>query len=56
LNKFISEHSSSFEKKVIYKASLAAGPLADWVTAILQYSIVLDKVQPLEDKLNKVNS
>lgn len=35
LNKFISEHSSSFEKKVIYKASLAAGPLADWVTAIL---------------------
>ena len=52
LDKFISDHYNSFEKAVIYKASLAAGPLCDWVKAILKYSKVLEKIEPLEYRLN----
>ena len=32
---------NSFVKEVIYRASLAAGPLADWTKAILKYSKVV---------------
>lgn len=51
----MSDHYNSFEKAVIYKASMAAGPLGDWVKAILKYSKVLEKIEPLEIKLNKVD-
>lgn len=54
LDKFMADHYNSFEKAVIYKASLAAGPLGDWVKAILKYSKVLEKIEPLEKRLNKV--
>lgn len=30
------------------RASQAAGPLAIWVKANIQYSIVLEKIEPLE--------
>ena len=30
------------------RASQAAGPLAAWVKANVQYSIVLEKIEPLE--------
>lgn len=35
IESIISQHSNSFEKTVIYKASAAAGPMADWLKAIL---------------------
>lgn len=54
VDKLISEKGNSFERNVIYRASLAAGPLADWVKAILKYSVVLEKIKPLEDELTKV--
>jgi dynein heavy chain 2 len=54
MEKFLHDKSNSFEKNVIYRSSLAAGPLADWVKAILKYSVVLEKINPLEDDLNKV--
>jgi len=31
---------------------LAAGPLADWVKAILRYATVLERIAPLEKELN----
>ena len=54
VDKLLKEKGHSFERHVIYRASLAAGPLADWVTAIMKYSIVLEKIRPLEDELTKV--
>lgn len=41
-------------KEVIYRASLAAGPLADWTRAILRYSKVVETIKPLEGELNKL--
>ena len=50
----INKHPSSFEKAVIYRASLAAGPLAEWVVAVLRYASVLERIAPLENELNKL--
>lgn len=36
----LNSHAKSFEKNVIYNSSAAAGPLADWVKAVIQYSKV----------------
>jgi dynein heavy chain 2 len=36
-----------FEKQTIYRASVAAGPLADWTKAIIRYSKVIESIQPL---------
>lgn len=34
----VEKHKNSFEKAVIYRASAAAGPMADWVLAVLSFS------------------
>ena len=41
------KNQNSFVKEVIYRASLAAGPLADWTRAILRYSKVIETIKPL---------
>ena len=38
--------------QVIQRVSVAAAPLAIWVKANLAYSMVLERVSPLEDELN----
>lgn len=45
------ENESSFRKEVSYNASRAAGPMAEWVVAVLKYSEVNEKVMPLKEKL-----
>jgi dynein heavy chain 2 len=47
----IRKNQNSFEESVIKRASLAAAPLAMWVKANIQYSIVAEKVAPLEQDL-----
>ena len=54
IEKEIKKSENSFVKEVIYRASLAAGPLADWTTAIVRYSKVIETVKPLESELNKL--
>ena len=44
----------SFVKETIYRASLAAGPLADWTKAIIRYSKVVETIKPLETELNSL--
>ncbi len=39
---------------MIYRASIAAGPLAEWVKAVLKYASVLEKIAPLEIELKKL--
>jgi dynein heavy chain 2, cytosolic len=56
VNKIIDQHSNSFESAVIYRASAAAGPMADWVKAIVRYSDVLERISPLTNELRKLDS
>lgn len=46
--------SESFDPKNAKRASVAAAPLAAWVTANVRYSLVLDKIKPLEREQNKL--
>ena len=50
----IDRNSNSFQKDVIYRASVAAGPLAEWVKATLKYSRVVETIKPLEGELNRL--
>lgn len=43
------ENPKSFDKTSIYKASLAAGPLADWVKAVVGYCRVYQKIKPMHE-------
>jgi len=54
VEQIIKEHSNSFETAVIYRASAAAGPLADWVKALLKFSEVYEQIRPLEQKQSKL--
>jgi dynein heavy chain 2 len=50
----LKKNGNSFEESVIKRASVAAAPLAMWVKANIQYSLVLDKVGPLENDLKRL--
>ena len=54
IEKEIQKNQNYFVKETIYRASLAAGPLADWTKAILRYSKVVESIKPLESELNKL--
>ncbi|WKX91874.1 hypothetical protein Q1695_010144 [Nippostrongylus brasiliensis] len=47
---------ASFDPKNAKRASVAAAPLAAWVTANLQYSEILEKISPLEQEKNQLVS
>ncbi|GJQ81468.1 btv [Trypoxylus dichotomus] len=47
VEKLLQNRSDSFEPKSSKRASVAAAPLAAWVTANVRYSHVLDKIKPL---------
>ena len=51
VQKILKDKANSFEKEVIANASAAAAPLAMWVKANVRYSLVIEKIQPLEDEL-----
>jgi len=51
--KLIQAKAQSFDHAAITRVSVAAAPLAAWVKANVKYSLVLEKIQPLTDELNK---
>ncbi len=51
--KLIKKRSSSFEQATIQRASVAAAPLAAWVMANMRYSLVIEKIEPLERELEE---
>ena len=53
VNNLVRKKKNSFEPSIIERASLAAAPMAKWVKALLQYSVILEKIKPLEDDLNQ---
>jgi dynein heavy chain 2 len=50
--KLIKKKSSSFEDDVIKRVSVAAAPLASWVKAQIKYSLVIEKIEPLQEELD----
>ena len=52
VRKLLEQKSQSFKHEIIVRASVAAAPLAAWVRAQIEYSTVLDKVQPLQTELD----
>ncbi|XP_063807614.1 cytoplasmic dynein 2 heavy chain 1 isoform X2 [Pseudophryne corroboree] len=48
VEELLEKNMASFEAKNAKRASAAAAPLAAWVKANVQYSHVLEKIQPLE--------
>ena len=46
----LEKNKKSFDPKTAKRASLAAAPLASWVRANVQFSIVLEKIGPLESE------
>jgi dynein heavy chain 2 len=56
VSKLLKNKASSFEHANIYRVSVAAAPLAAWVKANIRYSLVLEKIEPLEDQLNEAKA
>jgi dynein heavy chain 2 len=46
---------TSFDDVTIARVCMAAAPLAAWVKAQIQYSLVLQTIKPLTDELDKLN-
>ena len=51
VGKQVKKKSQSFDAANIQRVSVAAAPLAAWVKANIRYSIVLEKILPLENEL-----
>ena len=52
---FVKKKQQSFEKSVISRVSVAAAPLASWVTTNLEHLTIIKSIQPLEAKLREIN-
>ena len=52
VRRWVEQKANSFDQQVIYRVSVAAAPLAKWVIAVMQYSQVLEKIAPMEARLN----
>lgn len=49
--RLLKQKASSFDQATITRVSVAAAPLAAWVKANIRYSVVLEKIAPLEGEL-----
>lgn len=54
VEKYIKSHEKSFEKQTIYHVSQAAGPLAEYVKAVVKLAETMNKIAPLQQELNAV--
>lgn len=51
----VQKKEKSFEKSVISRVSVAAAPLASWVTTNLEHLNIIKSIQPLETQLSEMN-
>ena len=56
VERLLKAKGASFEREAIYRASQAAGPMAGWVKANLEYSVCLERVAPLQAQLDAVTA
>ena len=55
VSKILRSKASSFDDANIYRVSVAAAPMAAWVKANVRFSLVLEKIKPLERDLDDAN-
>lgn len=53
---FIKKNPGSFEREAIFRVSQAAGPIAEFVKAIVKLNEVYEAIAPLEEKLQAVDA
>lgn len=53
VDKYLSQKENSFRKEIIGRASRAAAPMAEWLKAVIEYSKVLETVDPLRAELKE---
>jgi dynein heavy chain 2 len=51
--KILAAKANSFKQEVIERASKAAAPMAPWIKANIEYSEVVERIQPMRDELKK---
>jgi dynein heavy chain 2 len=56
VSKLIKKKAQSFEAAAIQRVSVAAAPLAAWVKANIRYSLVLEKIEPLDQQLREAEA
>lgn len=54
VSKLLQQKAYSFKPEVIQRASLAAAPMAEWVTAMIQYSNILERIDPLTRQVKQL--
>ncbi|XP_031341052.1 cytoplasmic dynein 2 heavy chain 1-like [Photinus pyralis] len=54
VSRLLANRKDSFDPKNAKRASVAAAPLAAWVTANVRYSTVIENIKPLEREQNKL--
>ncbi|XP_074620352.1 cytoplasmic dynein 2 heavy chain 1-like [Acropora palmata] len=50
VEELLEKNANSFDPKIAKRASVAAAPLAAWVVANVKFSVVLEKIEPLENE------
>lgn len=53
VGKLVKQKATSFDAENIKRVSIAAAPMAAWVKANIRYSIVIEKIEPLEEELRE---
>ncbi|KAJ1472380.1 P-loop containing dynein motor region D4-domain-containing protein, partial [Baffinella frigidus] len=56
VRKLMTNKAASFQAENIQRVSQAAAPMAAWVKAQMQYSLVLEKIRPLTSELEKLDT
>jgi dynein heavy chain 2 len=54
--KLLKKKPASFDDASIQRVSIAAAPMAAWVKANIRYSLVMEKIEPLQNELQEEQS
>ncbi|KPA81036.1 putative dynein heavy chain [Leptomonas pyrrhocoris] len=56
VDKLLRERAAFFKPETIQRASVAAAPMAEWVKAMLEYSTIMERIAPLTQQLEQLES
>ncbi|KAG5501057.1 hypothetical protein GH5_04648 [Leishmania sp. Ghana 2012 LV757] len=56
VEKLLRDRASFFKSETIQRASVAAAPMAEWVKAMLEYSAIMERISPLTQQLEQLET
>ncbi|GET89825.1 dynein heavy chain, putative [Leishmania tarentolae] len=56
VDKLLHDRASFFKAETIQRASVAAAPMAEWVKAMVSYSSIMERISPLTQQLEKLET